>query len=102
MSVVEVTKSNFEQEVMQSDKTVLIDFWASWCGPCRMLSPIVDEIVDEHPEFKVCKVNVDEQKELAEEFNVMSIPTLFVIKDGKMMKHSVGVKSKAEIVAMME
>jgi len=102
MSVVEVTKSNFEQEVMQSDKTVLIDFWASWCGPCRMLSPIVDEIAGEHPEFKVCKVNVDEQKELAEEFNVMSIPTLFVIKDGKVMKHSVGVKSKAEIVAMME
>ncbi|MBO5229073.1 MAG: thioredoxin [Lachnospiraceae bacterium] len=101
MSVVEVTKSNFEQEVMQSDKTVLIDFWASWCGPCRMLSPIVDEIAGEHPEFKVCKVNVDEQKELAEEFNVMSIPTLFVIKDGKVMKHSVGVKSKAEIVAMM-
>ncbi len=101
MSVVEVTKSNFEQEVMQSDKVVLIDFWASWCGPCRMLSPIVDEIAGEHPEFKVCKVNVDEQKELAEEFNVMSIPTLFVIKDGKVMKHSVGVKSKAEIVAMM-
>lgn len=102
MSVVEVTKNNFEEEVMQSDKTVLIDFWADWCGPCRMLSPIVDEIAEEHPEFKVCKVNVDEQTELAEEFNVMSIPTLFVIKDGKVMKHSTGVKSKTEIVEMMK
>ena len=102
MAVTVITKNNFEEEVMQSDRTVLIDFWASWCGPCRMLSPIVDEIADEHSEFKVCKVNVDEQPELAEEFNVMSIPTLFVIKDGKVKKHSVGVKSKTEIIEMME
>jgi len=101
MSVV-VNKNNFEEEVIKSDKPVLVDFWASWCGPCKMLLPIVDEIAGEHPEFKICKVNVDEEPELAEEFNVMSIPTLFVIKDGKVMKHSVGVKSKEEIIAMMQ
>ncbi len=102
MSVMVITKNNFQKEVMESDKSVLIDFWASWCGPCRMLSPIVDEIAKEHPEFKVCKVNVDEESELAQEFKVMSIPTLFVIKDGKVVNQSVGVKSKAEIISMME
>ncbi len=101
-TVVKVTGNNFEEEVMQSEKMVLLDFWADWCGPCRMLSPIVDEIAKMHPEVKVCKINVDEEKELAEEFNVMSIPTLFVIKDGNVKKHSAGVKSRAEIENMIK
>jgi thioredoxin 1 len=83
MSVITVNKENFQKEVMESDRTVLIDFWASWCGPCRMVSPIVDEIADEHPEIKVCKINVDEENELAAQFGVMSIPSLFVVKEGK-------------------
>ena len=80
MSVVVINKDNFQSEVIESEKPVLLDFWASWCGPCRMLSPIVDEIAEEHPEIKVGKVNVDEEQELATQFNVMSIPSLFVIK----------------------
>lgn len=100
--VVAITKNNFEEEVMKSDKTVLIDFWASWCGPCRMLSPIVDEIAEECSDIKVCKVNVDEESELAGEFKVMSIPTLFVIKNGKVVNQSVGVKSKTEILSMIK
>ena len=86
MSVVIINKENFENEVLKSEKTVLLDFWASWCGPCRMVSPIVDEIADEYPEYKVGKVNVDEQPELASAFEVMSIPSLFVLKDGKVVK----------------
>ena len=82
MSVITITKENFEQEVLHSDKPVLLDFWASWCGPCRMVSPIVDEIADETSSIKVGKVNVDEQPELAAQFQVMSIPTLMVFKNG--------------------
>lgn len=100
MAVVTINKNNFQEEVINSDKPVLIDFWASWCGPCRMLSPIVDEIAEEHSEFKVCKVNVDEESELAADFQVMSIPSLFVIKDGKIYDQSVGVRSKQEILNM--
>lgn len=95
MSVLAVDKNNFKEEVLQSEKTVLLDFWADWCGPCRMLSPIVDEIAQEHPEVKVCKVNVDEQPELASSFEVMSIPSLFVIKGGKIVNRSTGVRPKA-------
>lgn len=101
MSVIEINKENFEEEILKSEKTVLVDFWASWCGPCRMVSPIVDEIAEENPDIKVCKVNVDEQPELAAEFKVMSIPSLFVIKGGKVTAQSVGAKPKNQIIAML-
>lgn len=101
MSVITFTKDNFDSEVMHSDKPVLIDFWASWCGPCRMVSPVVDEIAEETTVAKVGKVNVDEQPELARTFRVMSIPTLIVIKDGKVVKSAVGVRPKADILKML-
>ena len=101
MAVLTITKNNFEAEVLRSDKPVLIDFWASWCDPCRMMSPIVDEIAAERGDIKVGKVNVDEESELAGAFNVMSIPTLVVIKDGKVVNGAVGVRPKAEILRMI-
>ncbi len=101
MAVLNITKNNFEAEVLRSDIPVLIDFWASWCGPCRMMSPIVDEIAAERGDIKVGKVNVDEESELAGAFNVMSIPTLVVIKDGKVVNGAVGVRPKAEILRMI-
>ncbi|NCC87280.1 MAG: thioredoxin [Clostridia bacterium] len=101
MSVLTITKENFESEVLQSKEPVLIDFWASWCGPCKMLSPVVDEIAEEVSNAKICKVNVDEQPELASEFKVMSIPTLAVVKDGKVVNTAVGVKPKDHILAMI-
>ena len=101
MSVITVTKDNFDKEVLQSDKPVLLDFWAPWCGPCRMVSPIVDEIAEEHNEFKICKVNVDEEPELAQKFGVVSIPTLVVIRDGKVTGQSVGAKPKEDILEML-
>jgi thioredoxin 1 len=102
MSLLTITKENFEEEVMKSDKPVLLDFWASWCGPCRMVSPVVDEIAEQTKDIKVGKINVDEQPELAGAFKVMSIPTLMVIKDGKVTKSSVGAKSKQAILGMLE
>ena len=101
MSVTEITKENFQKEVVESAQPVLIDFWASWCGPCRMLSPVIDQIAQEHPEWKVCKVNVDEQGELAGAFQVMSIPTVVAMKQGKVVNRSVGVRPKDAIVAML-
>ncbi|WP_294112232.1 thioredoxin [uncultured Fibrobacter sp.] len=102
MSEMNITKNNFEQEVLHSDKPVLIDFWAPWCGPCRMLSPVISEIAEEYGDkIKVCKVNVDDEGELAASFNVMSIPTLVVVKDGKVTNSSIGVRPKAQIVEMM-
>lgn len=102
MAVLEITKENFEAEVLKSEKIVLLDFWASWCGPCRMVSPIVDEIAEEMPEIKVGKVNVDEEGELALKFQVMSIPSLFVFKNGEIVEQSVGAKPKNQIIDMIE
>jgi thioredoxin 1 len=101
MTEMNITKENFEAEVMNSDRPVLIDFWAPWCGPCRMLSPTISEIAEEYGDkVKVCKVNVDEQGELASTFGVMSIPTLVVIKEGKIVNSAVGVRPKDQIVNM--
>ena len=101
MAVVTITKENFEQEVLQSTKPVLLDFWASWCGPCRMLSPIVDEVAEERTDVKVGKVNVDEQPELAGQFGVMSIPTLVVVKEGRIVQQAMGARPKAQILSML-
>ncbi|MEA5136381.1 MAG: thioredoxin [Candidatus Fimivivens sp.] len=102
MSVMVVTKDNFKKEVLESDIPVLLDFWAPWCGPCRMVSPVVDEISQEISHAKVGKVNVDEQPELAAQFKIMSIPTLVVIKEGKVASTTVGAKPKAEILNMIK
>lgn len=103
MSVLTITSKNFEQEVSKSDVPVLLDFWASWCGPCKMVSPIVDEVAQEvGTKAKVGKINVDEEQELASAFNVMSIPTLVVIHNGKLVNTSVGVRSKQEILDMIK
>ena len=101
MSAMHITKQNFQKEVMESEKPVLLDFWASWCGPCRMVSPIVDEIAEERGDIKVCKINVDEQPELAGSFGVMSIPTLVVMKDGKVVNKAVGAMPKQRILALL-
>ena len=101
MSAINVNKNNFNQEVLNSDKPVLMDFWAPWCGPCRMVSPIVDEIAAQRSDIKVCKINVDEQPELAARFGVMSIPTLVVMKNGKVINQAVGARPKAQILAML-
>jgi len=101
MSVLHITKADFEQEVLHSDKPVLLDFWASWCGPCRMIAPTLDEIAEEREDIKVCKVNVDEEPELAAQYGIVSIPTLFVIKDGKIANKSLGAKPKAQILDLL-
>ena len=101
MAVVTITKENFEQEVLQSAKPVLLDFWASWCGPCRMLSPVVDEVAEERTDVKVGKANVDEQPELAGEFGVMSIPTLLVFEQGKLVRQAVGARPKASVLDLL-
>ncbi len=101
MNTVNITKDNFEQEVLKSNRPVLLDFWASWCGPCKMISPIVDEIAGEVTHTKVGKVNIDEQPELASAFGIMSIPTLVSMKDGKIVNKMVGVRPKASILQMI-
>lgn len=101
MSALKVNKNNFE-EIKNSDKKVLLDFYADWCGPCRMVSPLVDEIAQENPQFLVGKINVDEEPELAQEFGVSSIPTLAVLKQGKIVNQSVGARSKNQIIEMLE
>lgn len=101
MSAINVNKENFQKEVTNSDKPVLLDFWAPWCGPCRMVVPIVEEIARERSDIKVGKVNVDEQPELARQFRVMSIPTLVVMKGGRITGQAVGARSKSQILAML-
>ena len=101
MSAININKNNFQNEVLNSEMPVLLDFWAPWCGPCRMVSPIVDEIAAERGDIKVGKVNVDEQPELAGQFGVMSIPTLVVMKGGKVVNQIVGARPKAQILAML-
>ena len=101
MSVVKVNKDNFN-EIKNSEKTVLLDFYADWCGPCRMVSPIVDEIAEEHPEYLICKVNVDQEGELAAQFGVASIPTLVVMKNGQVVTKSSGARPKAQILKLLE
>ena len=101
MSVLSINKNNFDS-VKESSKTVLLDFYADWCGPCRMVSPVVDQIAEENPQFLVGKINVDNEPELAQEFGVLSIPTLVVLKDGKVARRETGARPKAQILAMLE
>ena len=97
-----LTNENFEEEVLNSDVPVLVDFWAVWCGPCRMLSPVVDQVAEENPNIKVCKVNVDEEQQLAIKYGVMSIPTLLVFKGGELVNQSVGVIPKEEVLNLIK
>lgn len=101
MSVLHLTKETFESEVLTSEKPVLVDFFATWCGPCMMVAPIVEEIANEHPELKICKVDVDEEPEIARDFQIMSIPTLLVFKDGELTAKAVGARSKEQILDMI-
>lgn len=102
MPVMTITQENFNKEVIQSDKPVLLDFWAPWCGPCRMVGPVIDSIAEEVTHAKVGKVNVDEQQELAQQYGVMSIPTLVVVKDGKVVQNVVGARPKEAILALLD
>ena len=101
MRAINLNKNNFNEEVMKSDRKVLLDFWAPWCGPCRMVVPLVEEIAEERPDIKVGKINIDEQPELASQFGVMSIPTLIVIEDGKIVNKSVGALPKNRILGLL-
>ena len=101
MKVLHINKDNFHKEVLNSEKPVLLDFFASWCGPCRMVGPILDEIAEEREDIKVCKVDIDEQPELATRYRVMSVPTLMVLKDGNIVEQSIGAKPKHQILAMV-
>ena len=101
MSAININKNNFQNEVLNSDKKILLDFWAPWCGPCRMVVPIVEEIADERPDIKVGKINVDEEVELASQFGIMSIPTLVVIENGKIVNQAMGARTKEAILGML-
>ena len=101
MSVLKITKDNFQEEVLNASKPVLVDFWAPWCGPCRMLGPIVDEIAEERQDIKVGKINVDEEAELAARFGIMTIPTLLVFQDGQVVNKSVGVRPKDQLLELL-
>ena len=99
--ITNVTKENFDKEVMQAEGTVLIDFWAAWCGPCRMIAPAVEKIAEERPDVKVCKINIDDEQELAIKYGVMSIPTLMVVKNGEIVNTAIGLRPKEEIEALL-
>ena len=101
MSAIQVNKDNFQEVVLNSDKPVLVDFWASWCGPCRTVAPILEEIANERSDVKVCKINVDEEPELAGRYNVMSIPTLLVVKEGQVVNQAVGARPKSQILSLL-
>jgi len=102
MSVIHANKNNFQEVVINSEKPVLLDFFADWCGPCRMIAPILDELAEENPDVKIVKVNVDEEPELASQYQVMSIPALFVIREGKIVAQSLGVKPKAQLQVLID
>lgn len=102
MAVLHITAENFEQEVLKADKPVLLDFWADWCGPCKMLMPIIEDVASEVADAKICKINVDEEPDLASKYKIMSIPTLMVVKNGEVVKTEVGVQSKSKIKEMLE
>ena len=102
MSAINISKNNFQEEVINSDKPVLLDFWAPWCGPCRMVVPLVDEIARERNDIKVGKINIDEQAELASKFGIMTIPTLLVIKDGQIVNKAIGARSKSKILELIQ
>ena len=99
--ITNVTKQNFDKEVIQAEGSVLLDFWAAWCGPCRMIAPAVEKIAEEHPEVKVCKINIDDEQELAIRHGVMSIPTLMVVKNGEIVNTAIGLRPKEEIEALL-
>ena len=101
MSVIHLDRNNFQREVLNSDRPVLLDFWAPWCAPCRMVGPILDEIAEERSDVKVAKINIDEQPELASQFGVMSIPTLMVMKEGRIVQQAMGARPKAQILSML-
>lgn len=102
MSVLHINHESFEKIIAQNGKTVLVDFWATWCGPCRMIAPVLEEVAKERPDVTVCKVDVDEERELALEYGVSSIPTLLVFRDGKVVNQSVGAMPKERILAMLQ
>lgn len=101
MSVIQITKSNFHEEVINSGKKVLLDFWAPWCGPCRMVAPVLDQIAAERPDIKVCKINIDQELELANQFRIMSIPTLIVMEHGEVLRQTQGARPKGQILDML-
>ena len=101
MSAIQVNKDNFQEVVLNSDKPVLVDFWASWCGPCRMVAPVLEDIANERSDVKVCKINVDEEPELASRYNVMSIPTIIVVKEGQVVNQAVGARPKSQILSLL-
>ncbi len=101
MSIIHVDQNNYHSEVLNSEKPVLLDFWAPWCGPCRMLAPILEQVAEERSDVKVCKINIDEVPDLASEYQVFSIPTLMVMKNGQVVNQSVGVRPKGQILSML-
>lgn len=101
MEILHITKENFQSEVMESDKTVLLDFWATWCGPCRMIAPVLEEVAQEREDVKVCKIDVDQQPELAQQFQIMSIPTLIVMEQGRIVNKALGAMPKNSVLALL-